>query len=54
MQLFVFVALKIVTIGKFQAIYLLNKILSVVLKSYSYGTLVLEKYYSYLLEIREM
>lgn len=34
--------------------YLLNINLSNILKSYSYGTSVLEEYYSCLVEIREM
>lgn len=41
-------------IEKLQPMYLLNINLSNILKSYSYGTSVLEEYYSCLVEIREM
>lgn len=41
-------------IEKLQPMYLLNVNLSDILKSYGYGTSVLEKHYSCLVEIREM
>lgn len=46
--------LRITMTEKLQATYLLNKILIVTLKSYSYSISVLEKCHSYLVEIREM